>query len=486
MGGLVAVLDKTGDNASETALRALATLGHRGDDAFGVSTGTQVFFSDSLTALAESEVEARVASAYRLQMILSSDTAQPVGTSWGDLVFEGEAYAEQALITGDNVAGFLEGEDGATALSHFVERYDGMYAGVLNDGSRLRVMKDPQGLKPLYVGENSRYCAFASERKALWRIGIGDGESLPPGVVVETSPVTTTLKMVRGIDFSRPGSESVGVTHAAERVSELLSKAVRERARDVDEVAVAFSGGIDSSIAAFVAKRLGLGVRLFTVRIGGYPSPSDALKAADALDLPVTEVSKSLEDVEADLERVLWLVEEPDLMKLQIALPLYWTGAQAAHSGFKVLLLGQGADELFGGYKRFQEVYAARGRAEAQKAISDSVRCSPTVNYERDEPVLSACKIRPRLPYTDLELTEYALRLPLELKLASPSDRLRKRILREVAGQLHLASFIVESRKRAIQYETGTQKALAHIARKRHLKPRQLVEHLFHRMKMLT
>ncbi|MEM4246192.1 MAG: asparagine synthase-related protein [Candidatus Bathyarchaeia archaeon] len=480
MGGFVAVVAKKGDNALQESVQAVQTLSHRGADYFGASSGGEVYTADSPSGLPT--FEAIAGSAFRLQKILDSDLPQPLETEYGSLIFEGEAYDDESLISSHNINHFLEGKKPFKALTDIVRKYDGMYVSVLNDGRRLFVARDPQGLKPLYYGENPEVYALASDRKALWFLGITETLAFPPGSVSVITPYSKKDVRVREPEL-RQGRKVERADRAAKAVAALLIKAVRERSLDVNRVAVAFSGGVDSSILASIAKDLGIRVQLFTFGVEGFSDFSKAFEAAASLDLPISVIPKTLDEVEESLAEVAWLVEEPTLMNLEIAIPLYWTGDYASRKGEKVIFAGQGADELFGGYKRFQTLYQKYGWERAEEAIKDSLKGSPHLNYQRDEPIFSACKIRPRFPYTDLALTEYAAGIPLQLNLSDPFDSLRKRVLREAAFRLSLPRSIIESKKKAIQYETGSARALRIISKRHGLKPYRLVQMMFEKAK---
>ncbi|WP_455367983.1 asparagine synthase-related protein [[Eubacterium] cellulosolvens] len=481
MGCLIAVIDNEGKAALHQAVQALSILSHRGKDAFGVSTGKEIYLSNDLASLPS--VETRIGIAYGLQRVLDSDIQQPLRTAFGDLIFEGEAYDEDNLITASNIQDFLSGQDGLTVFTNFLRKYDGMYTAVLNDGHSLFAMRDPQGLKPLYHGEDSGNYMIVSERKALWNLGINDVKSFPYGSAAAIRGGERRISKIRGLRFSGIKRRTMNLDKTANRILNLLISAIKERIQDVDEVAIAFSGGLDSTILASIAGSLQIRVHLFACGIEGFSDLSRTIKAAHSLKIPLRVISKDFEDLEVVIEKVLWLIEQPDQMKVEIVAPLFWTGMQASEDGFKVLLLGQGADELFGGYKRFQEIYQTYGKDRALRAIDQSVRDSPEINYERDEPIFSACKIRPRLPYTDFQLTQYVVNLPLSMKLSGSSDMLRKRVLRRAATYLSLPSSIIEAKKIAIQYETGVSKALNILAKQHNVKPKIFIDNIFQKIR---
>ena len=166
-------------------------------------------------------------------------------------------------------------------------------------------------------------------------------------------------------------------------------------------------------------------------------------------------------------------------MKAGIAIPLFWSAQLASRLGCNVLLAGQGADEMFGGYHRYLTVYAKKGiEGVAESLFRDTVKSHET-NLQRDEPLCSYHDIELRLPFIDTKLVRFALSLPVDLKIESAGDPLRKRILRQLAKDLGIPTSIAERPKKAIQFETGIDKALRDLAKSKGLTPLEYLEEVY-------
>ncbi len=220
-------------------------------------------------------------------------------------------------------------------------------------------------------------------------------------------------------------------------------------------VAVAFSGGVDSSVLAVCAKRSAR-----VVACTGYSEASgDGAKARSAAaDMGVETVTTKLteEAVARELER-LDLPFEPTVMDKSLWC-LYSLAAQsAAAAGARVMLLGQLADELFGGYAKYSRALGAGGPAEAKAMMEADVGGYDGRGRVRD---VGACSrwVQPRFPFGDPEVTEFAATLPLSYKI-TPSTR--KAVLRRAAVILGVPEEIAESAKKAAQYSSGIQKLVA-------------------------
>ena len=148
----------------------------------------------------------------------------------------------------------------------------------------------------------------------------------------------------------------------------------------------------------------------------------------------------------------------------------------------RVLLAGQGADELFGGYRRYMRIYATEGEKKLAEAMYNDTAKSYETNFQRDEPVCAYHKVDLRLPYADIDVVRYALSLPTGLKIDTASDALRKRVQRQVALNLAIPSLVAERPKKAIQFATGVDKVLRSLAKSKGLTAHEYLEETFRKV----
>jgi len=477
MGALAAAVHKRGGNAYELVVEMLRETVHRGNDAHGVASSKSFSITESIEALPIEETSSPAALGYNLSKTLPEDKPQPVVQEDFALVFEGRIFPRQKPSDVE-VAVETLGESLKMGGAELIKQFDGSYAFAVVKGRQVIVGRDSVGTCPLYFGENRSVCAVASERKALWRIGIEKTSSFPPGNLAVMSPQGFSFQPVRPI--AEPTKLRVPNRKSPVKVlQEILSESVCERALDAGKVAVAFSGGLDSSITAFLAGKCGADVHLVSVGLGDRSEIEHARLAAEELGMPLYAEAFSEEDVELSVSKVLWLIEEPNPVNLSIAIPTFWTAELASKLDLNVILAGQGSDELFGGYQRYLDVYAERGTKALQEALYRDVVTSHEKNFQRDNKVCSFHKVELRLPFADRELVELALGIPLNLKIESPKDKLRKIVLRRVAENLKLPSILAERRKKAIQYATGVNRALKKLAKKEGLSLKGYVRKIF-------
>jgi asparagine synthase (glutamine-hydrolysing) len=270
---------------------------------------------------------------------------------------------------------------------------------------------------------------------------------------------------------------------AAIRLKELLEESIRRLTRFESKVAVAFSGGLDSSLTAVLAKQIGVPVELIAVGLKNSSESMSAETYAKQLDLPLSLQIFDPSSLDAYVRRLIWLIEEPNLMKVSIAIPLHWAAEAAAKRGHKVMLCGQGSDELYGGYAKYARTLDRLGRRALESELYRSVTQSYIVNFERDDQATAPSGVELRTPFTDPDVIRFSLRIPSELKVKSGDDIMRKWILRTVGQDIGLASEITWRRKKAIQHGTGVEHAILKMAKNKGLTADAYLEQVYAEVK---
>jgi asparagine synthase (glutamine-hydrolysing) len=454
---------------------------HRAQDAAAVAWDDSLESARSPSLLTASSPERQAAVGYGFAKVLPDDKLQPVRVGDGWFCMDGRIMWDGTLVGGEDAARLLGPKLTPVEFPSIHSYTDGAYALCWCTDDCLLVTRDPLGLKPIFLGSRGDLVAAASDRKALWSIGIGEASSLPPGSCLKASRRTSAVQSSKsGLESSRTSSHQ---RIDAEELTRLLAESVSIQTARIGTVAMGFSGGLDSSVMAKIAKDMGIDLLLVTVGIGRTPEMSQAESAARTLELPIVTREFSRNDVAECLDRMLWLIEEPNLMKVSIAMAIYWTTEVALKNGRSVVLVGQGSDELFGGYKRFATIMGERGTDAASEAICESIRRAHEVNYQRDEQAISALSAELRLPFATRKITRFACRVPLMMKVKSPSDNLRKWILRDVAIELGIPSVIAMKPKKAIQYASGVEEVIREIAKKQGMSPSGYLEQRFQTIK---
>lgn len=475
MGAIAATVNKKGENAVPQVVMMLKELIHRGADAHGIATPNSVRMTRSLDTLSMEIIDSDIALGHNFSPLLPQDSPQPVLGDNFSLVFEGRFFPSPKTPETEEILEKLK-PDAGTQASNIIKELEGSYVFAVALSNKLLVGRDVIGANSLYYGENETICAVAAERKALWTLGMKNVKSFPPGNLATVDTSGFAFRPVKTVTQSP--IQTIDMESAARHLQKLLLESTRRRVADVDRVAVAFSGGLDSSLIAVLTKLCKVELHLISVVLRNQPEVQSVKLAAEALELPLSLQTYTISDVEQILPKVLWLIETPDPVKAGIAVPFYWVAENASKMKCKVLFAGQGSDELFGGYQRYLREYA-KSATTVRNAMYSDVAAAYETNFQRDVQVSCFHKIELRLPFTDPKVVNFASSLPVNLKIESPQDALRKRVLRQVAKNLEMPAFIVNKKKKAIQYATGVHKAIRKLSKKEGLNLNEYINRIF-------
>ncbi len=370
----------------------------------------------------------------RLSIVDVEGGRQPLQNAAGDfwLVGNGEVYNHAAVrkrelpgvpfrTSSDNeVALHLLDRDGPAALAELNGMFAFIAAGA--DG-RFIAARDPVGIKPLYWARRGGDVRFASEMAAFDRDWQPDIEVFPPGH--HWTPEGGLRRFAHAVPPAGPVPDDV-----IDSTRAVLVDAVERQMMGDVSVGVFLSGGLDSSLVAAIAQRYlaARGERLKTFAVGTAGSP-DLLAARAVAEHLGTEHHESVYTAEEAMESVAEVVaaiEAFDPSLVRSAVPNLML-ARFTSRHVKVVLTGEGADELFAGYEYLSEI---RDPAELQAELVRSVEGLHNLNLQRCDRVTMAHGLEARVPFLDREVIAHALRLPAGWKLAGEGQP-EKRILRE-------------------------------------------------------
>jgi asparagine synthase (glutamine-hydrolysing) len=231
-------------------------------------------------------------------------------------------------------------------------------------------------------------------------------------------------------------------------------------------LAVAFSGGLDSAI---LATRLDA-----PLYVAGFPESHDvaaARSAATLLERDLTVVELSPERLEAAVPKVARATGRTNAMDTQIALPLFLVAERAAADGYDRLAVGQGADELFGGYAKVERAPTdPRVAADTVRGARDEMVATLPDQLGRDTLALGGAGVEPVAPLLDDRVVRAALSLPGDMLVSARGER--KWALR-LAARGSVPDGIAFREKKAVQYGSGVARELDRLARQAGFKRRQ-------------
>jgi asparagine synthase (glutamine-hydrolysing) len=302
-----------------------------------------------------------------------------------------------------------------------------------------RLVRDVLGRYPLFTEREGGEWAFSPTK-------LGDPVSFPAGCV----------RTRDGIERVWPLPDPEPIDGDAEAIGRLRD-ALREGLDEVttDGTAVAFSGGIDSAVVASA-----LSMPCYVAGFEGSHDIEAARSAADLLDLDLTAIEVTHDEIERAALRVARATGRTNAMDVSIALTLFLVGERAAADGFGRLALGQGADELFGGYEKVAR-HDHRVEAESVRgAAREAIRSLPD-GLERDVLALREAGVEPVMPLLDDRVVREALRLD-DGHLVR--DGVRKWAFRE-AARAFVPEEVAMRGKKAVQYGSLVSRELDRLAR---------------------
>ncbi|MGQ9542762.1 MAG: asparagine synthase-related protein [Candidatus Bathyarchaeia archaeon] len=474
MGAISAIKATDGLDVTRLLKRMMSIQSHRGSDLFGVSTSKECIFTHNLDELDELK-PSHAAIAYNLMKIDDRDRPQPFVSGDLSLIIEYD-YTE---FEGSHIEllDYLNGNI-PEHLARFLTEYDGQYAVVVLNGEEIYAARDPVGLKPLYYTSTNNIAALASEKKALWSIGLSSTSPFPPGNLWRLDEAKPSP--VREVS---PQNILVRDTHRVTmQLTDLLKEAVYERTGRLSRIGICFSGGVDSSAITYLLSKLDIDMRTFIVGLEGSPAIDSACEAAEMLGVEAIVREYNIDDLEDALWKCLWRIEESNIVKLGFAIPLSWCANLARENDFSDIVSGQGADELFCGYRKFLNIFREVGEKGLEEATVRSVRDAHEMSFQVVEQAVAPERVRMLHPFADWKLITFSLTIPTNMKIQGPGDILRKRILRDTCMKLGLPREIAEEPKRAIQYSTGVDKGMRIIAKRRGFKTQAYVKAIFNEL----
>lgn len=439
MCGFVGIL-KTKDDAHqkrEQALKMSAKIRHRGPDWSGVYSSDKVVLAHE-----------------RLAIVDPLSGGQPLFSADGKVVLavNGEIYNHQEIRR--RYAGryeFQTGSDCEVILAlyrdkgvDFLDELNGIFSFVLYDSEvdNFLVARDPIGVIPLYVGHDADGTVYvASELKAL------EGqceayEPFPPGHYM-TGDVEGFQRWYQRdwFDFEGMKWTTSDRTEAVQLVKDGLMAAVKRQLMSDVPYGVLLSGGLDSSVVSaiaklYAAKRIETNdehdawwprLHSFAVGLKGAPDLAKAAEVAKSIGTVHHEVNYTIQEGLDAIRDVIYHIETYDVTTVRASTPMYLLARVIRSMGIKMVLSGEGADEIFGGYLYFHKAPDAKAFHE------ETVRKLGKLHFYdclRANKSLMAWGIEGRVPFLDKEFLDIAMRIDPALKMC-PGKTIEKGLVRE-------------------------------------------------------
>ncbi len=440
MCGIVAILniERQTSELRQKALRMSQKIRHRGPDWSGIYSGGTAILAHERLSIVDPESGR--------QPLYSSDRRQV-------LAVNGEIYNHQEIR--ERFAGsytFQTGSDCEVILAlyrekgiHFLENLSGIFAFVLYDEEEdaFLIARDPIGVIPLYIGYDADGTIYvASELKAL-EGQCGRYEPFLPGHYYWSKSLGMKRYYHRDwmqYDAVKGNDASVGA------VRDALLDAVRRQLMSDVPYGVLLSGGLDSSVISAIAERYSEKriednmqtraywprLHSFAVGLKGAPDLEKARMVARHIGTVHHEINYTIQEGIDALRDVIYFIETYDVTTVRASTPMYLLARVIKSMGIKMVLSGEGADEIFGGYLYFHKAPSAKAFHEETVRKLSKLHLYDCLRANKS---LSAWGVEGRVPFLDKEFLDVAMRLNPEAKMC-PGKTIEKRIVREAFADM--------------------------------------------------
>ncbi|MCS3921760.1 asparagine synthase (glutamine-hydrolyzing) [Methanococcus voltae PS] len=509
MCSITGVISKDDDpSSSRNTERLLLTmtkiLKHRGQDMSGMMLDDDVIYFKNFNELEDESIHNSKFSSSRVhlghnRLAIVGEAVQPLPNCdesiW--IVCNGEVY--NYIELNDDLCEkhcFKTDTDTEVILhayeDHTEDRLDGDFAYAIYDKEKNIVVlrRDLMGVKPLYYIDLENHFVFASEKKALYYAlmkleNYTYEEAFNSELIKRLDPNSELIYHLDNNEIAihvnleeivteyynyNYNTVNYDYNYCRNELNNVLNQAVSKRVRGLEKVGIIYSGGVDSTLVAKLASENCKEVILYTVGTEGSEDVYYAEKAAKDLNLKLRKKTLTEDDFEKYLLKVANAIDELNVMKLGVGIPIYAASEMANEDGIKVVLSGQGADELFAGYNRYKRTLAEKGKEGLEKELYHDSMNIYKVNLERDDHCTMANGVELRVPFLDKNVVNVALSMPVEYKITKDEDAENsknehwKRILRDVSRD-YVPDYIADRPKKAAQYGSGSEKTIYHVAR---------------------
>ena len=440
MCGIAAILNIREQTQSlrEKALSMSKKLRHRGPDWSGIYSGGTVILAHERLSIVDPESGG--------QPLFTSDRKQV-------LAVNGEIYNHKEIRR--EYAGryeFQTGSDCEVILAlyrdkgiDFLEHLSGIFAFVLYDEERdeFLIARDPIGVIPLYIGYDSDGTVYvASELKALEGQCERYEPFLPGHYYWSREPGMKRYYKRDWFDYAAVQDNPSSV----ELIREALESAVKRQLMSDVPYGVLLSGGLDSSVISAIAEKYSEmrieddsktkaywpRLHSFAVGLKGAPDLAKARLVADHIGTVHHEINYTIQEGLDAIRDVIYYIETYDVTTVRASTPMYLLARVIKSMGIKMVLSGEGADEIFGGYLYFHKAPDARAFHEETVRKLSKLHLYDCLRANKS---LSAWGVEGRVPFLDKEFLDVAMRTNPSAKMCSGST-IEKKIVREAFESL--------------------------------------------------
>jgi asparagine synthase (glutamine-hydrolysing) len=482
----------------DQALKMSKRIRHRGPDWSGIYQGPSAILAHE-----------------RLSIVDPASGGQPLISPDGHVILcvNGEIYNHLSIR--EQLKGeydFRTGSDCEVILAlyqkkgiHFLEDLSGIFSFALYDKVKdvFLIARDPIGVIPMYMGyDEGGRLLVSSELKGLEGFAT-KYEVFPPGhYYFSTDRKLTQWYTREWMDYEQVKNNPASV----DELRSALDAAVHRQLMTDVPYGVLLSGGLDSSITSAIARKYAAKrvetegktdawwpqLHSFAIGLKDAPDLAAAKKAADIIGTVHHEIYYSIQEGLDAIRDVIYHIETYDVTTVRASTPMYLIARVIRSMGIKMVLSGEGADEIFGGYLYFHKAPTAKAFHEETLRKLNKLYLYDCLRANKS---LAAWGVEGRVPFLDKEFLDVAMRLNPEAKMCS-GKTIEKKILREAFADI-LPDEIAWRQKeqfsdgvgynwidtlRQITSETVSDEEMADAAQRFPINPPQNKEEYYYRM----
>jgi asparagine synthase (glutamine-hydrolysing) len=444
MCGIVGVFDLKTDaqQLRPQVLEQSKKIRHRGPDWSGIYCGDKAIIAHERLSIVDPESGG--------QPLYSKDKKLILGVN-------GEIYNHQEIReqTKDKYE-YQTGSDCEVILAlyqekgiDFLDDLSGIFAFALYDveNDTYLIGRDHIGIIPLYMGwDKSGNFYVGSELKSLEGVCTKIEEFPPASYLYSKDGEVKTWWTRDWMDYENVKDNEASI----EELKEAMEKAVHRQLMSDVPYGVLLSGGLDSSVTSALAKKFS-GKRVeagdekdawwpqlhsFVIGLDGSPDLAAARKVADHIGTIHHEINYTIQEGLDAIRDVIYHIETYDVTTIRAATPMYMLARVIKSMGIKMVLTGEGADEIFGGYLYFHKA------PNAEEFHKETLRKLSKLNlYDclRANKSLAAWGVEGRVPFLDKEFIDVAMRMNPQAKMAS-KEKMEKWVVRKAFEDILPAS----------------------------------------------
>lgn len=438
--GILNIQSQTPELRSK-ALKMSRKLRHRGPDWSGIYVGSSAILAHERLSIVDPESGG--------QPLYSPDRKQV-------LAVNGEIYNHREIR--DRYAGkytFQTGSDCEVILAlykdkgiHFLEELNGIFAFALYDEETddFIIARDPIGVIPLYIGKDKEgHIYFGSELKALEGF-CDEYEPFLPGHYFRGSENKMQCWYKRDWMEYTPAKSTQSYEEQVDDIRTALNSAVQRQLMSDVPYGVLLSGGLDSSVISAIAKKYASKrietnnkadawwpqLHSFAIGLKGAPDLVKAREVAQYIGTIHHEINYTIQEGLDAIRDVIYFIETYDVTTVRASTPMYLLARVIKSMGIKMVLSGEGADEIFGGYLYFHK--APTPQAFHEETVR---KLSKLYLYDclRANKSLAAWGVEGRVPFLDKEFLDIAMRIDPSIKMC-PGQQIEKKVVRDAFADM--------------------------------------------------